>query len=459
MDTDTIASVATAIAASGIGIIRMSGDEAVEIADRVFRGKSGKSLKDYPSHTIHYGYMMDEGEVIDEVLVMLMKAPNSYTREDTVEIDCHGGVLVMQKILETVIRHGARPAEPGEFTKRAFLNGRIDLTQAESVIDIINSKNDFALKSSVRQLRGAVLNKIRELRKKIIHETAFIESAVDDPEHYSLDGYPERLQEVVLDLKNEIQYLINTADQGRVMKEGIRTVIAGKPNVGKSSLLNLLAGSDRAIVTDIAGTTRDVLEEQVTLNGIMLNVTDTAGIHETEDRIEQIGVDKAKEYLEKADLVLYVVDSSQEITKEDCDIARMIQNKNVIILLNKSDLEQRVEKESLKKLMNISDHVVQISAKEGEGMKELSELIQKIFFSGSIMCDESLVITNVRHKNALIQTLQSLQLVLESIQNQMPEDFYSIDLMNAYQSLGTIIGESVEDDLADEIFSKFCMGK
>ncbi len=459
MDTDTIASVATAIAASGIGIIRMSGDEAVEIADRVFRGKNGKSLKDYPSHTIHYGYMMDEGEVIDEVLVMLMKAPNSYTREDTVEIDCHGGVLVMQKILETVIRHGARPAEPGEFTKRAFLNGRIDLTQAESVIDIINSKNDFALKSSVRQLRGAVLNKIRELRKKIIHETAFIESAVDDPEHYSLDGYPERLQEVVLDLKNEIQYLINTADQGRVMKEGIHTVIAGKPNVGKSSLLNLLAGSDRAIVTDIAGTTRDVLEEQVTLNGIMLNVTDTAGIHETEDRIEQIGVDKAKEYLEKADLVLYVVDSSQEITKEDCDIARMIQNKNVIILLNKSDLEQRVEKESLKKLMNISDHVVQISAKEGEGMKELSELIQKIFFSGSIMCDESLVITNVRHKNALIQTLQSLQLVLESIQNQMPEDFYSIDLMNAYQSLGTIIGESVEDDLADEIFSKFCMGK
>lgn len=459
MDTDTIASVATAIAASGIGIIRMSGDEAVEIADRVFRGKSGKSLKDYPSHTIHYGYMMDEGEVIDEVLVMLMKAPNSYTREDTVEIDCHGGVLVMQKILETVIRHGARPAEPGEFTKRAFLNGRIDLTQAESVIDIINSKNDFALKSSVRQLRGAVLNKIRELRKKIIHETAFIESAVDDPEHYSLDGYPERLQEVVLDLKNEIQYLINTADQGRVMKEGIHTVIAGKPNVGKSSLLNLLAGSDRAIVTDIAGTTRDVLEEQVTLNGIMLNVTDTAGIHETEDRIEQIGVDKAKEYLEKADLVLYVVDSSQEITKEDCDIARMIQNKNVIILLNKSDLEQRVEKESLKKLMNISDHVVQISAKEGEGMKELSELIQKIFFSGSIMCDESLVITNVRHKNALIRTLQSLQLVLESIQNQMPEDFYSIDLMNAYQSLGTIIGESVEDDLADEIFSKFCMGK
>lgn len=459
MDTDTIASVATAMAASGIGIIRMSGDEAIEIADSVFYGKDGKSLKDCPSHTIHYGYIAEEDEIIDEVLVMLMKAPNSYTREDTVEIDCHGGVLVMQKILEAVIRHGARPAEPGEFTKRAFLNGRIDLTQAESVIDIINSKNDFALKTSVRQLRGAVLNKIRELRKKIIHETAFIECAVDDPEHYSLDGYPEQLQEVILDLKKEIQHLLDTADQGRVIKEGIHTVIVGKPNVGKSSLLNVLAGSNRAIVTDIAGTTRDVLEEQVTLNGIMLNVIDTAGIHETEDIIEKIGVDKAKEYLEKADLVLYVVDSSQEITKEDCEIAKMIQDKNVIVLLNKSDLEQKVEKEYLKDSLRISDHVVQISAKERAGIDELAELIRNIFLGGSIMYDDSLIITNVRHKNALMQALESLELVMESIQNQMPEDFYSIDLMNAYKALGTIIGESVEDDLADEIFSKFCMGK
>ena len=285
MDTDTIAAVATAMSSSGIGIIRISGDQAIAVTDRVFRAKNGKMLKECHSHTIHYGYLTDGEEILDEVLVMLMKAPNSYTREDTVEIDCHGGVLVMQKILETVIRQGARPAEPGEFTKRAFLNGRIDLTQAESVIDIINSKNDFALKSSVRQLRGCVLNKIRMLREQIIHETAFIESAIDDPEHYDLDGYGEHILKVTTELLQEIQGLLDTADQGRVLKEGINTVIVGKPNVGKSSLLNLLSGTDRAIVTEIAGTTRDVLEEQVNLNGISLNIIDTAGIRKTDDQI------------------------------------------------------------------------------------------------------------------------------------------------------------------------------
>jgi len=456
MDTDTIAAIATAMASSGIGIIRISGNEAVDIADRVFYGKSKKLLKDCPSHTIHYGYIKDENEIVDEVLVMLMKAPNSYTREDTVEIDCHGGMLVMQKILETVVRHGARPAEPGEFTKRAFLNGRIDLTQAESVIDIINSKNEFALKSSVSQLRGSVLKKIRNLRERIIHETAFIESAVDDPEHYSLDGYADHLREMITGLKSEIQHLLDTADQGRVLKEGIHTVIAGKPNVGKSSLLNILVGSERAIVTEVAGTTRDVLEEHVNLNGISLNMIDTAGIRETDDLVEKIGVDKAKEYLKAADLVLYMIDSSKSLSEEDRKIAQMVQGKNMIVLMNKSDLEQKVQREDL---ADLSEHVIMISAKEGDGIEELTEMIRSMFLHGKISLNDELIITNIRHKNALMQSLDSLNLVMESIENQMPEDFYSIDLINAYEALGVIIGESVEDDLVHEIFSKFCMGK
>ena len=324
----TIAAISTAVSESGIGIVRMSGDKAVEIADQVYKGKYGKSLVSQKTYTIHYGHIVDGGEVIDEVLVMLMKAPHSYTREDTVEINCHGGVLVMRKILETVIRHGARPAEPGEFTKRAFLNGRMDLTQAESVIDIINSQNDFAWKSSINQLSGALLSKIREYREKIIHETAFIESAIDDPEHYSLEGYEDHLSEIVEGLEKELKGLLDTADYGRVLREGIHTVIVGKPNVGKSSLLNLLVGSERAIVTDIAGTTRDVIEEHISLNGISLHIIDTAGIHQTDDIVEKVGVDKAKEYIINADLILYVADGSDKLSEEDYEIARMIKNRN-----------------------------------------------------------------------------------------------------------------------------------
>lgn len=456
METDTIAAIATAMAASGIGIIRISGEDAVEIADRVFYAKNGIALKDSLSHTIHYGYIKDENEIIDEVIVLLMKAPNSYTREDTVEIDCHGGVLVMQKILEVVVRHGARPAEPGEFTKRAFLNGRIDLTQAESVIDIINSKNEFALKSSVQQLRGAVRDQIQILRDQIIHETAFIESAIDDPEHYALDDYPEHLLQIISEVRKKIQYLVDTSNQGRVLKEGINTVIVGKPNVGKSSLLNVLAGSERAIVTEVAGTTRDVLEEQINLNGILLNMIDTAGIRKTDDIVEKIGVDKAKEYLHLADLVLYVIDSSKPLGPEDYEIAQMIRGKNVIVLMNKSDLEPNI---TAKDLSEIAERIILISAKEGDGIEALTQMIQTMFLHGKISLNDEVIITNIRHKNALLKALESLNLVDESIQNQMPEDFYSIDLMNAYQALGEIIGESVEDDLADEIFSKFCMGK
>ena len=461
---DTIAAAATAMTSAGIGIIRISGDDAVGTADRIFCAKSGKKLADCPSHTIHYGYIMEGQEIVDEVLVLLMKAPNSYTREDTVEIDCHGGVLVMQKILETVMRHGARPAEPGEFTKRAFLNGRIDLTQAESVIDIIHSKNDFALKSSLSQLRGSVLKKIQNLREKVLHETAWIESAVDDPEHYSLDGYGEQLAATVKGIKGEIQHLLDTAGQGKILKEGIHTVIAGKPNVGKSSILNALVGSQRAIVTEIAGTTRDALEEHVNLNGISLNIIDTAGIRDTDDVVEKIGVEKAKEYLEQADLVLYVVDGSRELSEEDYEIARIIQGKNVIVLMNKSDLGQRAAQENFSEMFSgigfdIKKHVLLVSAKEGDGMEKLAERIREMFLQGNVTYNDEVIITNVRHKHALEQAAQSLSLVEESIENGMPEDFYSIDFMNAYEQLGYIIGESVEDDLADEIFSKFCMGK
>ncbi len=461
---DTIAAAATAMTSAGIGIIRISGDDAVRTADRIFCAKSGKKLADCPSHTIHYGYIMEGQEIVDEVLVLLMKAPNSYTREDTVEIDCHGGVLVMQKILETVMRHGARPAEPGEFTKRAFLNGRIDLTQAESVIDIIHSKNDFALKSSLSQLRGSVLKKIQNLREQVLHETAWIESAVDDPEHYSLDGYGEHLAATVKGIKGEIQHLLDTAGQGKILKEGIHTVIAGKPNVGKSSILNALVGSQRAIVTEIAGTTRDALEEHVNLNGISLNIIDTAGIRDTDDVVEKIGVEKAKEYLEQADLVLYVVDGSRELSEEDYEIARIIRGKNVIVLMNKSDLGQRAAQENFSEMFSgigfdIKKHVLLVSAKEGDGMEKLAERIREMFLQGNVTYNDEVIITNVRHKHALEQAAQSLSLVEESIENGMPEDFYSIDFMNAYEQLGYIIGESVEDDLADEIFSKFCMGK
>lgn len=458
MKTDTIAAIATAMSNSGIGIVRISGDEALEVADRIFVSKKGnKKVSEMASHTIHYGYVKDGEDIVDEVMLLIMKAPNSYTTEDTIEIDCHGGVLVMQKILETVLKYGARAAEPGEFTKRAFLNGRIDLSQAESVIDIINAKNDFALQSSVSQLRGSVLEKIKDLRASIIHEIAFIESALDDPEHVDIESYPQKLLITVKSLWKTVDKMLENADNGRVLREGINTVIVGKPNAGKSSLLNTLVGQERAIVTDIAGTTRDILEEQIRLRGISLNVIDTAGIRDTDDVVEQIGVNKSREYVEKADLVIYVVDSSTPLDENDEEIIASIQDKNAIILLNKSDLHQVTTKEMLKE--KIDRKTIEISAKEQTGIEELETAIQEMFFHGKISFNDEVYITNVRHKNALEETAKSLQMVINSIENGMPEDFFSIDLMNAYEELGSIIGESVGEDLVNEIFSKFCMGK
>lgn len=466
MRTDTIAAIATALSDSGIGIIRISGEEAITIGDSIFRTRSGKrKLATVESHTVHYGYIVDsKNNIIDEVMAIILKAPRSYTKEDTVEINCHGGVLVMQKILEAALDAGARMADPGEFTKRAFLNGRIDLSKAEAVMDVIHSQNEFALKSSVSQLKGSLHEEIKSLRKEIIYEIAFIESSLDDPEHISLEGYSQRLQSRVEDLIKRISAMIATADNGRMMKEGIATVIVGKPNVGKSSLLNLLIGEERAIVTDVAGTTRDVLEEHIRFHGIGLNMIDTAGIRHTEDAVEKIGVERAKKYAQNADLIVYVMDASVKLDESDREILSLVSDKNIIILLNKTDLENVVAEKDIHKLLNeISPkykiEIIRTSTKENIGISAFENTIKNMFFEGDIQSNSEIVITNMRHKEALQSAFDSLKMVQKSIDDGMEEDFYSIDLMSAYRELGKIIGEEVEDDLVEEIFSKFCMGK
>ena len=433
MEKDTIAAIATAFTNAGIGIVRVSGEEAIEIVDKIYKGK--KNLKEAESHTIHYGHIVDEERMIDEVMVLVLKAPNTYTREDTVEIDCHGGVLVMKQILETVLKYGARLAEPGEFTKRAFLNGRIDLAEAEAVIGVINAQNNYALQASLEQLNGQVSKKVKKLREDILYQIAFIESALDDPEHISLDGYTQKGLSFVDKLLEELEKLLHSAENGKIVTEGIKTVILGKPNVGKSSLLNVLAGEDRAIVTDIAGTTRDILTEHILLGGISLNLVDTAGIRDTKDVIEQIGVEKARNIAKDADLIIYVAD----------------------VLLNKTDLPMMITKEELEK--NVDKPVILISAKEGKGIEELEEIIKQMFFHREISSDGEICITNMRHKQALQQAYNSICLVKQSMLDKMAEDFYTIDFMEAYEQLGYIIGEALEDDLVNEIFQKFCMGK
>ena len=481
MNKETIAAIATALSESGIGIIRVSGDDSIDIVNRIFVSKKKDfQLTDAKSHTIHYGHIVDNREskdkkidrkeidykeinnikVLDEVLVSVMKGPRSYTGEDVVEINCHGGVFIMQKILELVICNGARCAEPGEFTKRAFLNGRLDLSEAEAVMDLIQSQNDFALEASVNQLRGSVSSVIKEMRSRIIYEIAFIESALDDPENYDTEGYGEKLYSVVKDIKNQIHDLILKSDNGKMLKEGIKTVILGKPNAGKSSFLNRLVGEEKAIVTNIAGTTRDTLEETIRLNGISLQLIDTAGIRETEDIVEKIGVDKARKYAAEADLILYIVDASVPLNESDEAILEMIKDKKNIILLNKSDLYTVVTEEMMKeRLSSASQHIIKISALLDQGIDLFEETIKEMFFQGDLAFNNQVIITNVRHKESLMDAENSLDMVLQSIANEMSEDFYSIDLMNCYSSLGKIIGEEVDDDLVNEIFEKFCMGK
>lgn len=458
MIKETIAAIATGMSNSGIGIIRMSGPEAISIADGIFvSARKNFKLTEAATHTVHYGNIVYEDNIIDEVLIIIMKAPNSYTREDVVEIDCHGGVYVMKKILDILIKSGARTAEPGEFTKRAFLNGRIDLAQAEAVIDIINSKNKYALSNSVKLLNGKLSEQITEIRKDLINNIAYIEAALDDPEHISLDNYGDKLLITVDNYIDKVDNLIKTVDNGKIFTQGVKTVIIGKPNAGKSSILNILAGYDRAIVTDIAGTTRDTIEEQINLAGITLNLVDTAGIRNTKDIVEEIGVNKAKELVEEADLILYVVDSSTELDENDYNILNIIKNRKTVILLNKSDLDTVTDADSISKITD--SKVISVSAKDNTGLDELSETIVKLFASGEIDYNDEVYVSGERNKEALEETLESLKLVKKSINEGLPEDFYTIDLMNAYEQLGKITGESVEDDLVNEIFSKFCMGK
>lgn len=469
-ENDTIAAIATGMTDSGIGIIRISGKNAVEVGNCLFRSPSGKEiLKKAVSHTLYYGYIEENNIIIDEVMAVVMKAPRSFTGEDTVEIHCHGGVFVIQKILSAVLKNGAKLAEPGEFSKRAFLNGRIDLSKAEAVMDVIHSQNEYALFSSVNQLKGSLEKKIKKLRSEIIYEIAFIESALDDPEHISLEGYQEHLEEKLNNLSEHMKKIISTSDDGKLIKEGINTVILGKPNVGKSSLINYLTGEERAIVTEIAGTTRDVLRETVKIEGIQFNIVDTAGIRNTEDTIEKIGVERAEKYAQDADLILYVVDSSVPLDENDRRIIKIIKNKNVIILFNKSDLSCIMTEEDVIELFHellperysngkeIS--IIRTSMKDGKGMEEFGRKVKDMFFRGEININHEVVITNIRHKEALQEAYESIQMVMKSVMQSMPEDFYSIDLMSAYTSLGKIIGEEVEDDLVEEIFSKFCMGK
>lgn len=456
-EKETIAAISTGITNSGIGIVRMSGKDAINILEKIFVPHKDIEVNKIESHTVYYGNITDDGHIIDEVLVVVMRAPNTYTREDIVEIDCHGGVFVMKKILDTVLKYGARIAEPGEFTKRAFLNGRIDLSQAEAVSDIINSKSSLALDASISQLRGNLKDAVKKLREKIIYHIAYIEAALDDPEHMSLENYSEELAVDVDIVINEIEKLIRTSENGKMISQGIKTVILGKPNAGKSSLMNALLGEDRAIVTSIAGTTRDTLEESLRLSELSLNIIDTAGIRQTDDIVEKIGVNKAKDIAKDADLVIYVVDASVPLDENDKDIIKIISGKKYIVLLNKTDLECIVKSEDIEKETGVIP--VMISAKNNTGLDEFEKKVRDMFYDGKIELNDELYITNLRHKEALSESLESLKLVKESIDNDMPEDFFSIDLMNAYEVLGRIIGESVEDDLVNEIFSKFCMGK
>ena len=458
-NNDTIAAIATPLGNSGIGIIRISGSEAIKKADELIRSRSGKSLDLIlmRSHTVHYGYVTDNGSIIDEVLCTVFKAPRSFTAEDTVEINCHGGMYVLNKVLSLLLSKGVRLAEPGEFTKRAFLNGRIDLSQAESVMDIISSENEFSRKNSVLQLEGSVRNKVTGLRESIIHETAFIEAALDDPEHYDLDkGYRSRLRGIVFEISKEISEILDNSEKAAYLKSGIDTAIAGKPNVGKSSLLNLLSGYERAIVTSVPGTTRDIITEKVIFDDIILNIEDTAGIRKSFDEVERIGIKRAQDEIQKAELVLFMLDSSEYIDDEDKIIAEMLCNKKCIVILNKTDKGSVI---SIKDVNNLMDSpVIEMSVREKTGIDELKAKIKELFIKDEIRNDV-LYITNKRQIELFKSALRSLQMVIDSIDKEMSEDVYTVDLMDAYSYLGEIIGEDISDDLTDRIFSEFCMGK
>lgn len=455
---DTIAAIATAPGEGGIGIVRISGEKSLEVAQSIFKSKSGKMIKDYNTRTLIYGKIVDGEKVIDEVLVAYMKGPNSYTAEDVIEINCHGGFISVKKILELILSKGVRIADAGEFTKRAFLNGRIDLSQAEAIIDVIKSKTDMAHEVAQNQLEGSLAKKIKDLRMNVTEVLAHLEVSIDFAEEDVEEITYQTLEEKSLELRNEIKKLYDTAESGKILRDGLKTVIVGKPNVGKSSLLNSILGENRAIVTDIAGTTRDVIEVFVNIKGIPLKIVDTAGIRETEDVVEKIGVEKSRESFSTADLVIMVLDASRKLSEEDMEILESIKNKKTIVLLNKVDLEAQIELEKIKEFVS-SDDIIEISALKNQGIEELQDKIESMVYQGSVKNSSNLMITNSRHKDALFKAYESINDAISAIEQRMPYDFIEVDFKNIWDYLGYINGDTVREDLLDTIFANFCIGK
>lgn len=455
---DVIVAVATPPGQGGIGIVRISGEKSIEIADRIFKGKSKVKLANCKSHTLHYGHIFDyqNDNIIDEVLISIMLSPNTYTRQDVVEINCHGGIQSVGKVLQLCLKSGARLAEPGEFTKRAFLNGRIDLSQAEAVSDLIVSKTDISRQAAMNQLEGGLKRQVRKLREQILDVVASIEAAIDYPEHDVEEETKLSMKRTSEAILSDIRDLLNTADKGKIIRDGLQAVILGKPNVGKSSLLNWLLEEDRAIVTNIPGTTRDTVEEYINIEGIPIKIVDTAGIRQTKDEVEKIGVKKSLDYAQKADLLLVMLDASNEITQEDLEILQMAKSKKALILINKSDLNQKV---NISNLDIEKENIIQISVLKNTGLENLIKRLKQLFFDGDISCNNEIMIGNVRHKNALNAAKESLEKAIQTIESDLPEDFISMDLQMCMAFLGEITGDTIDEEIIDRIFTKFCLGK
>lgn len=459
---DTIAAISTAVGEGGIGIVRISGQEAIDIADKIFKSyqQADKKLSKVNTYTAHYGHIIDPNteQIVDEVISLVMKAPKTYTKEDVVEINCHGGVVPLQKILDLVLDVGARLAEPGEFTKRAFLNGRIDLSQAEAIMDVITSQTEAGLEVAMDQLEGGLSDQIESISQKILELLANLEAAIDFPEDEIEDFDPEELEKRVIEILEEIEDLIATSKRGRIVREGIQTAIVGKPNVGKSSLLNALLRENRAIVTEVPGTTRDAIEEVINIDGIPLKIIDTAGIREAENEIEKIGIEKSQKFLEQADLILLVLDAHCGITAEDKEIIKLAREKDTIVVVNKIDLESELDLKRLKEELNM-EAIVETSATEGRGIEKLENLISEMVFGGQIKATDQTLITNLRHKEALEDACKNMKQVKKTIEQDLPVDFVTIDLKGALEKLGKITGDTVDEDIIDRIFADFCLGK
>lgn len=461
MEQDTIAAISTPMGEGAIAIVRLSGDEAVMIADKVFQSPNSKKLQEQPSHTIHYGHLMDPKteEVIEEVMVSIMRAPKTFTREDVVEINCHGGIVSVNRVLQLILKSGARLAEPGEFTKRAFLNGRIDLSQAEAVMDLIRAKTDRAMNVALGQMGGKLSKLINELRQALIETLAHVEVNIDYPEY---DDVEEMTIPVLLEkcswVRSEIQKLLQTSSQGKILREGLSTVILGRPNVGKSSLLNSLVHENKAIVTDVAGTTRDIIEEYVNVRGVPLRLVDTAGIRETEDIVERIGVERSRQVLKEADLILFVLNSAEDLSDEDVRLFETIENMDFIVVVNKTDLPQKVDLEKVSQLAN-GRRVVTTSLLKEEGIIELEKAIAELFFEGQIESDDLTYVSNARHISLLQQSLDTIDDAIQAAENGVPVDMIQIDVTRTWELLGEIVGDTVQESLINQLFSQFCLGK